>query len=154
MANEGPFRPYVNTALDPREIATPLATQSLYCALLTASHTPSVSGHTAWSDVSANEVAATGGYTAGGEQVTSLSFNLVGSEWVLDGDDVAWDPSTIIAKYAVLVFRAGASPSVDDVLLAIADLDTTSGSATRASDGGPFTIAFNASGIMKWGEAA
>lgn len=124
-----------------------LDTDTIVCVLLGSGYTPSRTGHSLWSDVSANEITGTG-YTAGGVALTTKSVTHSGGTGTFDADDVSWASATITAKYAVLVRRAGASLVSGDLLIAYLDLDTSSGSATVSSTGAAFTVQWNAAGIM------
>lgn len=144
----GNWIPYTTNMTDPAlSGGADLDSDTIVCVLLSASYTPNRTAHSAWSDVSAYEVSGTG-YTAGGQALANKTMTHSGGIGTWDADDVVWSSSTITAKYAALVRRAGGSLVSGDLLLAYVDLNTASGSATLASAGGSFTIAMNAAGIM------
>lgn len=91
-----------------------------------------------------NEIAATGGYTAGGEELLSktLVMDTANNRTEFDAADFEIDPSTITARYAVIyVDTAGAAST--DILLCVIDFGED-----KVSTGGPFTITWNAEGIF------
>ena len=78
------------------------ANDTIKVALLAATHTPDYANHEHFDDVSANEVAASGNYVAGGETLGTKTVNVSGDLILLGGADVDWDPSTIDAGFAVV----------------------------------------------------
>ncbi len=111
--------------------------------LATSGYTPDVDAHDFRSDVT-NEVAAGGGYSTGGQAITTptVTYDAGTNRAVFDGDDVVWASSTITARYAI-VYRARGGASSADELLFWVDFG-----ADVVSTGGPFTITWNASGIL------
>jgi hypothetical protein len=83
---------------------------TIKCALVNSSYTPSSTTHEFWSDVSTNEVTGTG-YTAGGvtlsgKAVIDNNDNLV----VIDCDDPLWSTATITGiRYAVFYKDTGSA---------------------------------------------
>ena len=108
------------------------------CALLTNNCTGD-KDHTAWSDISADEVSGTA-YSTGGKQMTGLSITEYSSNdrVKLDADDVTWQTSNITAYYACLY-----DSSVTNHLIALIDFGDT-----KESDGGDFTIQWSTAGII------
>lgn len=140
--------PYTTNMTDPAlSGGIDLDSDTIVCVLLSASYTPGRTTHSTWADVSAYEVSGTG-YTAGGQALANKTMTHSGGTGTWDADDVVWSSSTIEAKYAVLVKRAGGSLVSGDLLIGYCDLNAASGSATLASAGGAYTITWNASGIM------
>lgn len=114
-------------------------------ALATASYTPALT-HTTWSNVSANEVAAGGGYTTDGEDMGSLTDNESAGTTTLDAADVSWGATTTItAKYAICIMGNVAGAAGTDNLVFYVDLNSGGGSVSSSS--GPFDVNWNASGI-------
>lgn len=109
-------------------------------ALVTSSYTPNQSTHSTWADVSANEVAAGGGYSTHGKLLTA-SVTRSGLVVTFDVDDQAWTSSTITAKYAVIVRDADSNGALasTDMLVAYVDLETGGGSVSTTS--ASFTVA-------------
>ncbi len=99
--------------------------------LLTSSASPSVS----WakrSDVT-NEVAATGGYTAGGQTITSPTLTLVTNTLQISSASVQWTSATITARYAVIYKSRGGLASADEIVTIIdfgSDVTSTNGTFT------------------------
>jgi hypothetical protein len=99
------------------------------CALYTSSATLDAST-TAYS--TSNEVAASGGYTAGGNTLTTVAPTSSGTTAFLDFDDTTWSTSTITANGA-LIYNSTQSNKAVAVLAFGGD---------KSSSGGNFTIQF------------
>lgn len=125
-----------------------LDSDTIVCVLLGTGYSPNRTTHALWSDISAQEIANGNGYTSGGQALSGKTVTHSAGTGTFDADDVSWSSSTITAKYAALVRRAGASLASGDLLVAYLDLNTDSGSATVASLNAAFTIEWNASGIL------
>lgn len=78
-----------------------LSSDPIKVALVTSSYTPSIS-HTAWADVSANEVSSGSGYTTGGLTLA----NPVITAGVADFDNAIWTSLTKSFRYAVCYLQA------------------------------------------------
>lgn len=119
-----------------------LDTDTIKIALVTSSYTPSADNDDFWDDVSANEVAASGTYSAGGATLTvTISQDNTDDEGVFDATDVSWTTATITARYAVIYKStgvAGTSP-----LVCLIDFG-----GNQTSSGGTFAITFAAEGIL------
>jgi len=115
--------------------------------LVTSSYTPNQGTHDAWDDISANEVAAGGGYSTHGKLLTVTSTRAT-NVITFDCDDQSWISSTITAKYAVIVKDADANGSLaaTDIPLCYVNLDTGGGSLSSSS--GTFSVTINASGVF------
>jgi hypothetical protein len=122
-----------------------LDSSTFQVVLTTASYTPVTNTHGTWADVSANEVAAGGGYTAGGATLASITVNRSAGTVTFDAADVSWAASTITAKYAVIVKKAGGSLVSGDLLLCYVELEA---GGTVSTTNGTLSIAWNASGIF------
>lgn len=110
-------------------------------ALVTSTYVPDFDAHDFFNDVT-NEVVGTG-YTAGGQALANktVTQDNTGDKGVFDADDVTWANSTLTARGAILYKDtgvAGTSP-----LIGYIDFG-----ADKVSTGGPFTISWNAGGIM------
>lgn len=128
------------TALANKEIDW--GTDTIKCALLTSSYTPSQSTHNYFDDVSSAEVASGGGYTTGGATLASKTEAYSSNVKQFDAADVTWSTSTITARYAVVyVDTAGASST--DPLICYVDFGQD-----VSSSGGSFTITWDATGIF------
>lgn len=123
-------------------------TDAFRMVLVTSAYTPAQNTHTAWSDISANEVANGNGYATHGKALTcsvSRSTNVV----TLDCDDQSWAASTITAKYAVIVRDADANGALaaGDTPVFFVDLETGGGSLSTTS--GTLSVTINAAGVYQ-----
>jgi hypothetical protein len=120
-----------------------LNTATLKVALLGAGHTINIDTQKFWSDVSANEIAGTGGYTTGGQALVNktVTQDNTDDEGVLDADDPLWANSTISANYYVVYIDTGVAGTSLIVV-------NTSLGGLKTSTGGDFTIQFNVEGIL------
>lgn len=118
-----------------------LKTDTIKLALLTSAYTPN-DEHDFFDDVSANEVAASGTYSAGGATLTvTTSQDNTDNEGVFDAADVSFTSATITARYAVVyksTGTAGTSP-----LICLIDFGSD-----KTSSGGTFLITLASEGIL------
>lgn len=111
-------------------------------ALLTSSYTPDFDAHDFFDDVSANEVGASGTYSAGGATLSvTLTQDNTDNEGVFDATDVSWTSATITARYAVIYKSTGVSST--SPLIALIDFGSN-----QISTAGTFAITFAAEGIV------
>jgi hypothetical protein len=110
------------------------------CMLLSAAYTPSAA-HDFRDDLTANEVANSGTYAAGGSSLASKAINASGADFAFDSADPVWTGATIAARYCALYKNVGSAAT--DPLIAIFDFGST-----ISSTAGTFTIAVNASGWL------
>lgn len=111
-------------------------------ALLTSSYTPDFDSHDFFDDVSANEIGASGSYSAGGATLSvTLSQDNTDNEGVFDATDVSWTSATITARYAIIYKSTGVSST--SPLVALIDFGSN-----QSSTGGTFAITFAAEGIV------
>ena len=92
-------------------------------ALLGSGYVPNLDSHMRYSDVSAQEVPAGGGYATGGSQITnrSISYDAAADEYNMLGDDLTWGPgATITTRYGVLYEMT----TTDKYLWALLDFGT------------------------------
>jgi len=95
------------------------ASDTIKCALLTASYTPNLGTHIHWSDISANEVSGTG-YTAGGATLASKTHTVtVANSW-----GTTWAASTPFSAGTVI------RPATGNGFLYYAEAGGTSGATT------------------------
>lgn len=93
-----------------------LETDTLKAMLVTSAYTPDVDAHNRRDDVT-NEVAATGGYTAGGAAITcTVTQDNTGNRGRATFDDVLWAASTITARGAVIYKSRGGASSADELI--------------------------------------
>ena len=118
-----------------------LDTDTIKVALVTSTYTPNQDVHDFFDDIT-NEVTGTG-YTAGGTTLTTktVTQDNTNDRGVWDADDANWTVSTITARGAVIYKSTGVSST--SALIAYIDF-----SSDKVSDGGTFTIAWSASGIL------
>lgn len=122
-----------------------LATDTVKLMLLTSSHTPNADTDIFIDDVSANEVSASGSYSAGGVTLTkSSSTDNTDDEGVFDATDVSITTATITARYGI-VYKDTGTPSSSPI---ICEIDFGS---NQSSTLGTFTITFAAEGILNLG---
>jgi len=111
-------------------------------ALLTSSYTPDFDAHDFFDDVSANEVGASGTYSAGGATLSvTLTQDNTDNEGVFDATDVSWTSATITARYAVIYKSTGVAST--SPLIALIDFGSD-----QTSTAGTFAITFAAEGIV------
>jgi hypothetical protein len=117
-------------------------TDDIYVMLCTSSYTPNKDSHETKADIT-NEVSSSTGYIAGGQVLASKTVTPGVGVVSLDATDPEWADSYITARYAVF-YRNEGETDADKILLGYMDFD-----ANKTSDGGPFTIEFNADGFLK-----
>ena len=113
--------------------------------LLTSSHTSDIDADVFIDDVSANEVGASGTYSAGGGTLTTTcSTDDTDNEGVFDATDISFTSATITAQYAV-IYKDTGTPGTSPIVCII-DFGTVTGSSA-----GTFTITFASEGIINLG---
>lgn len=80
---------YDSFAVNKSNGAIDLDSDTFKVALMTSSHAFNAA-HSAWADVSANEIAAGNGYTAGGQALTSVTFTQTAGVATFDADNPEW----------------------------------------------------------------
>lgn len=125
-----------------------LASDTIKITLHT-SYTPNIDSHQVWSDVSATEYSTASGYTAGGTALSggTVTQDNTDDEAVFDATDVTWSSlgplSPATPGHAILWNDTPTSPA--DPLICYWELGTT------ATNGGNYTLAFAAEGIINLG---
>lgn len=111
-------------------------------ALCTSSYTPDQDAHDYFDDIT-NEVAASGGYSAGGAVIANCAVTYASATNTikLDGDDVVWAGSTITARYGIIYYDTGVAAT--SPLLAYVDFG-----GDVSSSSSDFTVAWSTSGIL------
>ena len=113
-----------------------LESDTIKIILLDTNHSFTAS-NTVLTDVSGNELAATGGYTTGGNTLGSKAVTEAATtKW--DAADTAWTSATFTA-FHVLIYDNTATDNL------IASIDFGGGKTVAA---GTFTIQFDSSGII------
>jgi len=123
-----------------------LDSDTFVMVLLGAGHTPSLNTHATWGDLSANEVSGTG-YAAGGLVVAATVTRSAGTITFTTAAG-AWASSTITAKYAALIKRAGASLVAADRVLCVCDLENATAASTVSSTAATFAVTPDALGVF------
>lgn len=123
---------------------------TIVATLHSASYTPNNDTDATWADVSASELATAGGYTQGGQALSSITVARSGAAVIFDAANVVWNPATLTAKYVVLTKRAGGSLVSGDLLIGYAELEV---GGTVSPSGAALTVAWNAGGIFTAGRA-
>lgn len=119
-------------------------------ALVSSSYTPDATntGHSLWSEVSANEIANGSGYSTGGVTITTGTVSVTTNGWKFDSDDPAWIASggAIPAwRYAVM-YVSGTLWGKTNPLVGNFLGDTTPADVPATSDGNPLTLTAPAAG--------
>jgi hypothetical protein len=121
-------------------------TDTIKCALATASYTPDQDAHDFFNDIT-NELATENGYTAGGATLScsAPTYDTASNETRLDAADVVWTITTasVTARYAIVYKSTGSSST--SPLLGYVDL----GSSVTVPAGGKLTLEWDATGILK-----
>jgi hypothetical protein len=110
-------------------------------ALLRPGFVPNYDAQKVWADIAASELAAGGGYAAGGVVLTGKAtpYNAAGDQYDLQAADVTWGPgATFDAAFAVIYDNTGSKP-----LWSMIDFE-----GTKSVVGGTFTIDFAAAGVL------
>lgn len=110
-------------------------------ALLNNSHSFNADNNV-YSDISTNELAATGGYTTGGATLGSkaVSQDDTNDRGVFDAADSAWGSATFTAYHAVIW---------DDTVSGDPLLCSIDFGGAKAVSGGTFTIQWSSNGIIR-----
>lgn len=109
-------------------------------ALCSSSYSPNQQTHDYFDDIT-NELAASGGYTAGGAALGSPTMTTTTLTTTFDGADTTWSAATFTARYAIIYYNTGAAGT--SALIGYQDFG-----ADVTSTGGTFQITWNASGIF------
>jgi hypothetical protein len=119
-----------------------LNTDDIRVMLCTSTFTPNQDTMQYKSSV-ANEVTGTG-YTAGGAALATktVAYDGATNTFKFDADDTVWSTSTITARYAVIY---DATPGTDATRPLIMLIDF---GQDMVSTAGPFTLTWNAAGIL------
>lgn len=120
-----------------------LQTDTIKAVLVTAALSFNPDTHNFYSDISANEIAGTGGYTTGGKALANkaVTANNATDTGVWDADDVIWTAATITARGVVFIKDTGAAGT--SRIIRYVDFG-----ADKTSSGGDFTLQFAAAGII------
>lgn len=146
----GPFVIYGANKDDLRLQDLPGAT--VKAALVVSAYAPDAGtgGDDTWADVSAHEIAAGNGYTAGGLALTTKAVTASGSGWVFTADDIEWTASGsgIPAWRRVVLYVEGTLWGKTNPLIGAALADTTPADAPLTPAGNPLVIELPASVVL------
>ena len=86
--------------------------QPLKVALLRPTYTPNPDTHRVWSDIAAQELAAAGGYTAGGQTLASktVNYDAATDRTNLLAADNVWNNATFDTAFAAIYDSSGSMP--------------------------------------------
>lgn len=120
-----------------------LDTDTIKMALVTSSYTPDIDSHDFWDDVVANEVSASGTYSAGGATLANktVTQDNTDNEGVFDADDVSFTGTTITARYAIFYKSTGVNST--SALICYDDLGEN-----KSSTNGTWAYTIPAEGII------
>lgn len=107
---------YYSCALDTARGQIDFDTDTFYLMLVTAAYVPNANTNTKRSDVT-NEIPAGGGYATGGAAIAVASVVRAGAVTSVTFGNVLWDPSTISAARAGVVYKhRGGLPAADELV--------------------------------------
>lgn len=118
------------------------STTTIKIMLVTSGYAVDIDGDTVVSDIT-NEVASGGGYTTGGEDITTRSVVQDNATDLAkyDGDDIVWATSTITARGAI-IYKDTGTPSTSPL---VAYIDFVTDQESLNAD---FTIQWSTDGIF------
>lgn len=121
-----------------------LGTDTLKIILVSAAYAPNIDTHEDYADIT-NELVTGGGYTAGGQTLTGVTVltDLANDRAALDANDVTWPTSTITNARGAVIYKDTGTPATSK-LIGYIDFVTD-----KSSSGGDFTIAWDATGILR-----
>lgn len=116
-----------------------LVNDTIKVMLITDSHTPDIDAEEFIDDVSTNEVAASGSYSAGGGTLASKTVTVddTNNRAYFDATDVAFTSATLTARYAYL-YKDSGTPATSPII-GYYDLG-----GNISSSAGTFTLSFTA----------
>lgn len=125
-------------------------TTNFKLALVTSAWTPNTTTNEVWADMSANEIAAGNGYTAGGNTLTGVAltqsagtvkFTSSATTWTASGGSIpAW-------RYGVVYYSGTLNAKVNPVVGYFLG-DSTPADVPATTSGNTLTVTPNASGIV------
>jgi hypothetical protein len=123
---------------------------TLRLALVTSSYTPSTgaTGHTAWADVSPNEIAATGGYSAGGLALASPTVTAITGGFRFNTGDASITASgaNVAAWRYGVIYVLGSLWSITNPLLGIFTGDSAPADIPATPSGNTLVVQCPANG--------
>lgn len=123
-------------------------TDTIKFALVTGSYTPDIDAHDFWDDVVANEVSASGSYSAGGATLTaSVTQDNTNNRAIYDANDFSFTSFTGTFRYGVFYKSTG----VNSTSPVIGYIDFTGGNVSAVA--ATVSITVNAAGIFNLANA-
>lgn len=121
-----------------------LATDTLKVILVSSAYVPNIDTHVFYSDVT-NELITGGGYTQGGQTLAGVAIvtDLSNDRAALDANDMTWAASTITAARGAIIYKDTGVPGTSKLVTYIDFI------VDKSSSGGDFTIAWDATGILR-----
>jgi hypothetical protein len=112
--------------------------------ILVSGHTPDIDAHDEYADVSGDEYGTGDGYTAGGETLTGqdVTQDNANDRGIFDADDVTWSSLGALAPATPSHCILYDDTPAGDPLICYWELGST------ATNGGDYTLQFNAVGII------
>ena len=121
-------------------------TNNVYVVLMDADYIPDQDAHQYESslNLATTEVVGTG-YTAGGQLLSGVTVTVdtANNRVIVDATDTVWDPSTITARYAVLIDKTPAS-AANNPLIGLIDFE-----ADKSSSASEFKLVWSSNGIFR-----
>lgn len=111
-------------------------------ALVSSAYTPNVdssTGHAVWGDVSANEISAAGGYSAGGATIANDAATAISGGFKYTSDNVQWSGPVGAWRYAV-VYVSGSLWSLTNPLVGYFVGDSTPADIPATTTGNTLTL--------------
>lgn len=114
--------------------------QPLKVALLKVTYAPNPDTHKVWADIAAQELAAAGGYAAGGQVIATktVNYDAANDRTNLLAVDNVWNAATFDTAYAAVYDSSGAMP-----LWSLVDFE-----GIKSVVNGVFTIDWAAIGVL------
>jgi hypothetical protein len=121
-----------------------LDTDDIRCAMLSSSYAANAA-HSIFGDVSAHEVTAGNGYSAGGSALTNKSVTLSGSTSKFTADPATWPGLTKTYRFLALYAVKTANGVVNPLVAVILVDNTPADIVITAAD---YSVQWNANGIL------
>lgn len=125
-------------------------TANFKLALVSSAWTPNNSTNEVWADVSANEIAAGNGYTAGGGALTGVALTQTSGTVKFTASPFVWTASggSIPAWRRGVVYYSGTLNGKVNPIVGHFLGDSTPADVPATTDGNTLTVTPNASGIL------
>lgn len=118
--------------------------------LVSSVYTPSTgeAGHSVWADISANEITAANGYTAGGATLATPTKTAITNGWKFSTGNASWTASggNIAAWRYGVIYVSGALWGMTNPVIGIFTGDNTPADVPATSSGNSLTVTCPAAG--------